>query len=756
MSFEDFIKGASDVCYRPFEWSSTISGFDAEDDVDKRKKKNKLTEKEYSRMLTYLGEEKIEAYQSNSYPSFEVFLNYLPKQFQDICYDLRKARLSIQELQIIDLTQFYHHSLDIYQFLLTTCGSENRIKAIRTFHKVIDDSTKISPVYTNISSGSKAEGLYVPGGDYDLMTVLEQIQVNHTCSVIEEDRPVLLFDNIYSYPGFTRLKIGQNRFSEELFNTWGENTFHGPLISNNRFKNYFLSRYRDSDGKIHGPCISDSRDVVDHLFCFRAMLWPDVADSWLTRNRKSSLWPPNDVILNSVSHGILLVPIGSKFGSCEDCSFEWRISFSLQEKDLIHSFNNTQVLCYTVFKYLKKDLLTESGLCSYFIKTAIFWLCEELDTNMWIPKHFVQCLHAIQGRLIYWLRDGYCPHYFITENNLFKGLYPEERKQIEEKLLNLFQLLFPYIYSKKFNLHFPAYKDFKELNTSFLDNSKSIFILYQVIRTTLSWCTLKQSRGIMHKVLFRLLNNKLPYYTKGLYMLLFCYANQVYPQNQHTVFNKENKRMYSSYRQCKAHFLIGTKVDAITGWLLLASYFYKIGKPLYTLKITETILAKPRENKILISDRYYEDVMMEHLEEVAATKWNLNLSFLNCTKSYCVDMVYNIPWSTLNLEDLLTEYFTTPPVIYAHVLRFVCYNANGNISLRDREICEIIKTCRNNCFLGDWRGRATVYEILAKIYKTMDDDKSANYWKSHLFRYFKNHTKHYTKKIPLIKHINQI
>ncbi|XP_063444967.1 uncharacterized protein LOC134725239 [Mytilus trossulus] len=747
MSIEDFIKGASDVCYRPFAWSYKFndSDSDAEEDVDKKK----LTEKEYSLMLTYLGEEKIETSQSSSAPSFEVLLDNLPEQFQNICHDFRNAVLCSQDIQSMDLTRFNRHSLNIYQYLLTICGSENQVKAIRTVYKVLDDSTKISPVYTNISSGSKGEGLYVPGGDYDFMTILEQIQVNQTCSVIAEDRPVLLFDNRYSYPGFTHLKIGQNRFSEELFNTWGENTFYGPLISNNRFKNYFLSRYRDdSDCKIHGPCISDSRDAVDHLFCFRAMLWPDVAESWLTRNRISSLWPPTDVILNSVSHGILLVPIGNKFGSIENCPLEWRISFSLQERDLIHSFNNTQMLCYTAFKYLKKDLLKESGLCSYFIKTAIFWLCEELGNDFWIPENFLQCLHEIQHRLIDWLKNGYCPHYFIKDNNLFKGLLPKERKQIEVKLLNLFQLLFPYIYSKKFNSHFTAYEDFEELKTSFLDNSKPIFILHRVIRTTLSWCTLKQSRGIVNKVLFRLLNNKLPKYTKGLYMILFCYANQVYPQNQHMVFNKENKRMYSSYRQCKAHFLIGTKVDAITGWLLLASYFYKIGKPLYTLKITDMILAKPRENKMLIADGYHEDFMEEYLEEVAATKWNLNLSFLNCTNSYCVDMVYNIPWSTLNLEELLPDvYFTTPPVIYAHVLRFLCYKANGNISLRDREICEIIKTCRNNCFLGDWKGRATAYAILAKIYKALDDDKAARYWTSHLFRYFEDHPKHYFKKI---------
>ncbi|XP_063447598.1 uncharacterized protein LOC134727148 [Mytilus trossulus] len=452
MSFEDFIKGASDVCYRPFAWSYPFDDSGAEDDEDE----DELTGQEYSRMLTYLGEVEKEISHSNSTPYFEVFLNNLPKQFQDICHDVKNARLCSQEQLMIDPTHFYRHSLDIYRHVLTETASEIRFEAIRTVFKVLDDSTKISPVYTNISSGSKGEGLYVPGGDYDLMTILEQIQVNQTCSVIEEDRPVLLFDNSYSYPGFTHLKIGQNRFSTEIFNTWGENTFYGPLISNDSFKNYFLSRYRDSDCKIHGPCISDSKDGVDHLFCFRAMLWPDVANSWLTRNRISSMWPPSDVILNSVSQGILLVPIGSKFGSTEDCSYEWRISFSLQERDLIYSFNNTQVLCYTVFKYLKNDLLKILGLCSYFIKTAIFWLCEELDNSMWIPKHFVQCLHEIQRRLIYWFRYGYCPHYFITENNLFEGLLPEERKQIEVKLLNLFQLLSQYMFSKKFNLHFTA------------------------------------------------------------------------------------------------------------------------------------------------------------------------------------------------------------------------------------------------------------------------------------------------------------
>ena len=96
MSFEEFIKGASDVCYRPFTWSTKMFYSNAEDVVDQ----DGFTEKEYSRMLTYLGEVKIETSQSNSTPYFEVFLNNLPKQYQDICHNLIKVRLGIQGTNI--------------------------------------------------------------------------------------------------------------------------------------------------------------------------------------------------------------------------------------------------------------------------------------------------------------------------------------------------------------------------------------------------------------------------------------------------------------------------------------------------------------------------------------------------------------------------------------------------------------------------------------------------------------------------------
>ncbi|CAG2217052.1 unnamed protein product [Mytilus edulis] len=636
MSLQEFIKGASDVCYRPPKFRFSV-----------RAAENILSKIEYTRMLQYLGEIEDQTSATSSVPALEVILNKMPTRFKDLHDVLGRIIGTYQESQTTEITQFYRCSIDIYRFLYTIFGSIKRVKATRTLYKVLDDCTKISPVYTNISSGGQGEGLNIPNGDYDLMTVLEQIKVKLDCSVIEEDQPILLFDNQYSYPGFAHLKIGQNRFSKELFTSWGEYTIYGPLISNHRFKNYFMSRYQDHDCKIHGPCISDLPETVDHLFCFRAMLWPDVAESWLTRN-KSSIWPPTDVMLNSVSHGILIVPIGSKFGSSEDCSFEWRISFSLQERDLIHSFNYVQLLCLTVLKYFKKDVLKETFLCSYFIKTTLFWLCEELNENMWNPENFVQCIHELQRRLLYWVRYGYCPHYFIAENNLFEGVLTEEMKIILETLLhNIAPLFFQSIHYGNMcsNFKFTHFDHFKELNTPFIEKSKSIFILLKIIRRSLSMCNLTQSSGILYKTLFRLLHNKFSYFTKGVYLLLFCYANQVFTQRLQTEVCKENKKMYLINRQCIAHSLIGTNVDAVAGWLLLASYFYEKGKPLCVLKIIDVILTKSIDDKMLIADGYHEDVMMTYLEQVASTNWNYKLSVLNYMKMHCVDMIYVIPGS---------------------------------------------------------------------------------------------------------------
>ena len=90
-------------------------------------------------------------------------------------------------------------------------------------------------------------------------------------------------------------------------------------------------------------------------------------------------WPSQETLRHIVNEGSNVVPISSKAPHfSEAADREWRISFSLAEKTLIHAMNHHQFLCYGLLKMflnevIKKTVGIEDLLCSYFLKTAMFW-----------------------------------------------------------------------------------------------------------------------------------------------------------------------------------------------------------------------------------------------------------------------------------------------------------------------------------------------------------------------------------------------
>lgn len=108
---------------------------------------------------------------------------------------------------------------------------------------------------------------------------------------------------------------------------------------------------------------------------------------------------------------IVVVPVRCKNSKYED--LEWRISFSMAEKQLIQTFTHTQMLCYAAFKIILTDIVKPKHgdlLCSYFLKTILFWLAEETDQSKWIPKYFVMCLKQCFRRLTYCVECNNCLH----------------------------------------------------------------------------------------------------------------------------------------------------------------------------------------------------------------------------------------------------------------------------------------------------------------------------------------------------------
>lgn len=151
------------------------------------------------------------------------------------------------------------------------------------------------------------------------------------------------------------------------------------------------------------------KGILDIAICFHSKSWITQAQQWITRSNNS--WPEYDVKQFIVPHGVLFVPKGVQGSTKEE--YEWRISFSVGEKLLIYSFTHTQLLCYALMKILLKevintDLNCKELLCSYFLKTILFWICEELPITMWIPANLISNFMRCVKRLIYCVENSVC------------------------------------------------------------------------------------------------------------------------------------------------------------------------------------------------------------------------------------------------------------------------------------------------------------------------------------------------------------
>ncbi|XP_052075887.1 uncharacterized protein LOC127713977 [Mytilus californianus] len=292
--------------------------------------------------------------------------------------------------------------------------------------------------WTTITSGSFGEGLGMKGSDLDIMTVAKLIEIcENTHMNLNADKIHFTMEMVDTEPGFTKLRLMHNSDQSII-------EFCAEIGSEFYFSNHLFKQALSTDilSTVHGPCVSDERGSFDLAYCLYSKLWITPAKQWITRSNHS--WPRYDVKQDIVNHGVLFVPVGVK-GSAQE-ELEWRISFSVGEKLLIHTFTHTQLLCYALMKIIQKDVISldidcKELICSYFMKTVLFWICEELPPSEWKPENLISCYMRCFRRLIYCVKYGVCPHYFIPENNLFEN---KIQGQAQKTLLNKLNILNSY------------------------------------------------------------------------------------------------------------------------------------------------------------------------------------------------------------------------------------------------------------------------------------------------------------------------
>ncbi|VDI17621.1 Hypothetical predicted protein [Mytilus galloprovincialis] len=493
-------------------------------------------------------------------------------------------------------------SLYFYKYLCKEIGSEDEVR-IRRFTYVIEDLGTPITIVNQITSGSKVEGLQLKGSDFDV------IYIDPLFKVYESERDVvprfdhcipLIMETDDTHPCFTQLHLGNNHdltFEHDR----AKNLFKCRKFSSELYRLYRMEDLtKDLDDintsifKIHGPCLTNLTDTHDFAWCLRCDEWISQAQPWVSRPRTT--WPSPELISKIISCGVLYVPIGYK-ESCNE-QIQWRISFSVAEKVLIFSFNHIQLLCYALLKILIKEIVEKeedlkSLLCSYFLKTVMFWMLEESDPSMWRPDSIIPCFMACLKRLIYCVEYSTLLHYFIPDYNLIYMRFDVDKKdKITRILKNSFENGI-YCFALSETLF-----DLMKLPFSAMDSSlgRRVETLHKLI--SISFTLHHTTLDLLH----HFLHHSSTQISRSIFFVLLSFAHQNVPEKLENQSRSNNKNKYYKYKHDLSHLLIGTNSDAVGGWLVLASFFYVHENYLLSLYIINHALRKCTDEKYIIGN----------------------------------------------------------------------------------------------------------------------------------------------------------
>ena len=185
----------------------------------------------------------------------------------------------------------------------------------------------------------------------------------------------------------------------------------------------------------------------DTVLCVKVILEKEVKDSFMGRCDRNK-WPWNQVENweELLIENVYAIPKPDPDDS-ETGHLRWRLSFSVVEIRLALLLTEIQKRCYRVLKALIKfnvneGLQEDEKFPSYYLKTLMFWLCENSSTDSWtiqnLARHWLRLLDSVIEKL----EKKTLPHYFVSSYNLLDGKpqdyidhWLQRLKQIRQKPL---------------------------------------------------------------------------------------------------------------------------------------------------------------------------------------------------------------------------------------------------------------------------------------------------------------------------------
>ena len=197
---------------------------------------------------------------------------------------------------------------------------------------------------------------------------------------------------------------------------------------------------------IRGPAMKALLDpfqpdlgLVDIVPCLTCDQWSMNTKRFFQRHRPHG-WPSLDLLNRIKASGFHVVPVGHPKTPSKD--LEWRMSFSVAERELILAVSDVKFGCMYLLKVIKKhhwkgkdsDLCpTPTLFCSYYIKTACLWIWEVTPEDV----NTLELCRAVLDWLISCYHDNKLPHYFMPEQNLLDHITKDQCKEVSDWLVQI-------------------------------------------------------------------------------------------------------------------------------------------------------------------------------------------------------------------------------------------------------------------------------------------------------------------------------
>ncbi|KAL3847829.1 hypothetical protein ACJMK2_018721 [Sinanodonta woodiana] len=274
--------------------------------------------------------------------------------------------------------------------------------------------------------GSRGEVSTGPGlqSDRDILLQANEHKVVTDLSQCDPEISNLLMVKDYNtHPGYVKLQriiISPDYTPVPVYLDKENNTI---IDIDSLYRTVITNTIHHDHGTVSGPALHEhhilkefSIDVVPALRCTE---WPQEGNEWFLRRRLYG-WPTPKQIENARVYGCFVTPVGHPHSS--ERHLEWRLSFSITERELTRSFEDTTMKVYILLKMIRKTYIEPfvgDAFSSYHCKVCMFWMRERIQQDQWSNQNLLRCLVLCIRQLYEWATTGFCPDYFIITNDIY-------------------------------------------------------------------------------------------------------------------------------------------------------------------------------------------------------------------------------------------------------------------------------------------------------------------------------------------------